>query len=63
MITLDDLKKFLQRANMGVYHKNDPLTRLEVQNDVPHYRINDVNLDSEYMQESVRNFNKEIDEK
>ena len=55
MITLDDLKKFLEWANMGVYHKNNPLTRLEVQNDAPHYRINEIN--EQELMELVQKFN------
>ena len=55
MITLDDLKKFLEWANMGLYHKNNPLTRLEVQNDAPHYRINEIN--EQELMELVQKFN------
>ena len=57
MITLDDLKKFLEWANMGLYHKSNPLNRLEVQNDAPHYRINEIN--EQELLDLIQRFNKE----
>ena len=57
MITLEDLKKFLEWANMGLYHKNNPLNRLEVQNDAPHYRINEIN--GQELLELIQKFNEE----
>ncbi len=43
MITLLDIKKFLIWANLGLYHKNKPLHQVEVQNDSPHYKLNNIN--------------------
>ena len=57
MIRLSTIKKFLEWANMGLYHKNNPLTRLEVQNDAPHYRINEIN--EQELMELIQRFNKE----
>ena len=57
MIMLPILKKFLEWANMGLYHKNNPLNRLEVQNDAPHYRINEIN--EQELMELIQRFNKE----
>ena len=42
MITLLELKKFLIWANLGLYRKNNPLNRVELQNDSPHYKLNDI---------------------
>ena len=45
MITLLDIKKFLIWANLGLYHRNKPLHQVEVQNDSPHYKLNDIKGD------------------
>ena len=43
MIRLSTIKKFLEWANLGLYRKNNPINRVELQNDSPHYKINDLN--------------------
>ena len=42
MITLLELKKFLIWANLGLYRTSNPLNRVELQNDSPHYKLNDI---------------------
>lgn len=56
MIRLSTIKKFLGWANLGLYRKNNPLNRLELQNDSPHYKINDLN--ELEINKEVLNFNK-----
>tara|TARA_R110000824_G_scaffold313164_1_gene500020 strand:- start:20 stop:232 length:213 start_codon:yes stop_codon:yes gene_type:complete len=56
MISLLTIKKFLGWANLGLYRKNNPLNRLELQNDSPHYKIND--LSEPELNEEIFNFNK-----
>ena len=56
MIRLSTIKKFLEWANLGLYRKNNPLNRLELQNDSPHYKINDLN--ELEINNEVLNFNK-----
>ena len=56
MIRLSTIKKFLEWANLGLYRKNNPLNRLELQNDSPHYKIND--LSELEINNEVLNFNK-----
>tara|TARA_R100000742_G_C4275310_1_gene95701 strand:+ start:169 stop:360 length:192 start_codon:yes stop_codon:yes gene_type:complete len=59
MITLLDIKKFLIWANLGLYHKNKPLHQVEVQNDSPHYKLNDI---KEYeLTDLILEFNKRVD--
>ena len=60
MFTLSIIKKFLIWANLGLYHKSKPLHQLEVQNDSPHYRINDLN-DSE-LNDVIIKYNKTLGE-
>ena len=56
MITLTAIKKFLIWANLGLYRKNNPINRVELRNDSPHYKIND--LSEPEINEEVFNFNK-----
>ena len=56
MITLTAIKKFLIWANLGLYRKNNPINRVELRNDSPHYKINDLN--ELEINEEVLNFNK-----
>ena len=56
MIRLSTIKKFLEWANLGLYRKNNPLNRVELQNDSPHYKINDLN--ELEINNEVLNFNK-----
>ena len=56
MITLTAIKKFLIWANLGLYRKNNPINRVELRNDSPHYKIND--LSEPEINEEVLNFNK-----
>tara|TARA_Y100001963_G_scaffold89365_1_gene123427 strand:+ start:216 stop:407 length:192 start_codon:yes stop_codon:yes gene_type:complete len=59
MITLLDIKKFLIWANLGLYHRNKPLHQVEVQNDSPHYKLNDI---KEYeLTDLILEFNKRVD--
>ena len=53
----DKLLKFLYRWNLGLYHKANPLTKLEIQNDSPHYRVNEIDNDS--LKDLIRKFNEE----
>ena len=56
MIRLSTIKKFLEWANLGLYRKNNPINRVELQNDSPHYKINDLN--ELEINNEVLNFNK-----
>ena len=56
MIRLSAIKKFLEWANLGLYRKNNPINRVELQNDSPHYKIND--LSELEINNEVLNFNK-----
>ena len=53
----DKLLKFLYRWNLGLYNKDNPLTKLEIQNDSPHYRVNEIDNDS--LKDLIRKFNEE----
>lgn len=59
MITLLELKKFLIWANLGLYHKNKPLYQLEVQNDSPHFKVND--LSDHELTQKIIDFNKGLE--
>ena len=58
MFTLSIIKKFLIWANLGLYHKSKPLHQLEVQNDSPHFKINDLS-DGE-LNDVIMKFNKTL---
>ena len=59
MITPLEIKKFLIWANLGLYHKNKPLQQLELQNDSPHYKLNDI---KDYdLTELILEYNKRIE--
>jgi len=60
MFTIATLKKFLIWANLGLYHKSKPLHQLEVQNDAPHYKIN--NLNDGELNDVIIKFNKILGE-
>jgi len=36
------LEKFLKWKNLGVYHKSNPIVKLDIQNDDAHYKVNDI---------------------
>jgi hypothetical protein len=54
---IDKLLKFLSWSNLGLYHKVNPLTKLDIQNDSPHYRVNEIDTESLY--DLINKFNKE----
>ena len=54
---LKRLHKFLSWANIGLYHKANPLIKLEIQNDTPHYRVNEI--DDVSLQELIQRFNEQ----
>ena len=60
MIGIPMLLKFLKWANLGLYHKNNPLSRLEMQDESAHYKINEINENE--LSDVIFKFNKKIGE-